>query len=45
MSRGSKVLAWTDRHTDRHTDIHDQKHYLPTYAGGKKQHPEPIRRQ
>ena len=38
MSRGSKVIAWTDRNTDRHThrhtDRHDQKHYLTTYAGG-----------
>ena len=38
MSRGSKVIALTDRNTDtqthRHTDRHDRKHYLPTYAGG-----------
>ena len=48
MLRGSKVIAWTDRHTDtqtdrhidrqtdRHTDRHDRKHYLPAYAGGNK---------
>ena len=39
MSRGSKVIAWTDRQTDTQTDTqtdrHDWKHYLPTYAGGK----------
>ena len=47
MSRGSKVIAWTDRNTDRQTcrhtdrqthrqtDRHDQKHYLPAYVGGK----------
>ena len=23
-----------DTQIDRHTDRHDQKHYLPTYAGG-----------
>ena len=24
-----------DRQTDTQTDRHDQKHYLPTYAGGR----------
>ena len=39
MSRGLKVIAWTDRNTDRQTDRqthrYDRKHYLPAYAGGK----------
>ena len=26
MSRGSKVIARTDRNTDRHTDTHTQTH-------------------
>ena len=42
MSRGSKVIAWTDRNTDTQTDTqthrqthrHDWKHYLPAYTGG-----------
>ena len=42
MSRGSKVIALTDRNTDRqkdthtHTQRHDRKHYLPAYAGGSE---------
>ena len=38
MSRGSKVIACTDKHrqTDRQTDRHDQKQYLPAYAGGNE---------
>ena len=38
MSRGSKVIAQTDRQTHRQTDTHDQKHYLPTYVGGNCEH-------
>ena len=39
MSRGSKVIAWTDRNTDTdtQTDRHNWKHYLPAYAGGNNE--------
>ena len=30
MSKGLKVIAWTDKQTHRH----DWKHYLPAYADG-----------
>ena len=35
MWSGSKVMAWTDRHTDGQIDRHDWKQYLHAYAGGK----------
>ena len=45
MSRGSKVIAWTDIHTDWQTDTqthrqthrHDWKHYQPIYGGGNNE--------
>ena len=44
MSRGSKVIAWTDRNTDtqthrqihRQTHRHNRKHYLLAHASGNK---------
>ena len=36
MSRGSKVIAWTDRNPDTQTDRQNRKHYLLAYAGGNK---------
>ena len=37
--KGFKIYSLnrqTDRQTDTQTHRHDQKHYLPTYAGGNK---------